>query len=163
MLIGTNRKRISNDRIIPDCVRAAIHNDNIMVRNPFSIRPYHHVLESLYVYLMIASRQYEDPKYAGYYNVGPDDTNCFRTGVLVDLFIAKWGGNIRRIDCHDDGPHEANYLKLDCSKLKTTFNWKPHWNLDTAIEMVVDWSKCWMSGGNVRSCMDREMELFWER
>ena len=153
----------SNDRIIPDCVRAAIHNDNIMVRNPFSIRPYQHVLESLYVYLMIASRQYEDPKYAGYYNVGPDDTNCFRTGVLVDLFIAKWGGNIRRIDCHDDGPHEANYLKLDCSKLKTTFNWKPHWNLDTAIEMVVDWSKCWMSGGNVRSCMDREMELFWER
>lgn len=82
----------SNDRIIPDCVRAAIHNDNIMVRNPFSIRPYQHVLESLYVYLMIASRQYEDPKYAGYYNVGPDDTNCFRTGVLVDLFIAKWEG-----------------------------------------------------------------------
>lgn len=80
----------ANDRIIPDCIRAAIKHEDIIVRNPFSTRPYQHVLEPLYAYLMIAAMQYQDNKYAGYYNVGPDDQDCFQTGVLVDLFVNKW-------------------------------------------------------------------------
>lgn len=150
----------ANDRIIPDCIRAAIQHENIVVRNPFSTRPYQHVLEPLYAYLMIAAMQYQDGKYAGYYNVGPDDQDCFQTGALVDLFVKHWGEGLKWIDCHDGGPHEANFLKLDCSKLKTTFSWKPHWNLDKAIEKVVEWSKCWVDGGDVRACMDYEIEEF---
>lgn len=73
----------ANDRIIPDCIRAAIKHEDIVVRNPFSTRPYQHVLEPLYAYLMIAAMQYQDIKYAGYYNVGPDDVDCFQTGALV--------------------------------------------------------------------------------
>lgn len=150
----------ANDRIIPDCVRAALKHDDIVVRNPFSTRPYQHVLEPLYAYLMITAKQYEDGKYAGYYNVGPDDVDCFQTGALVDLFVSKWGEGLQWINRYDGGPHEASFLKLDCSKLKDTFGWKPRWNLDTAIEKVVEWSKCWIEGGDVRACMDKEIEEF---
>lgn len=150
----------ANNRIVPDCIRAAKKKKDIIVRNPHSTRPYQHVLEPVYAYLMIAAKQYEDGKYAGYYNVGPDDVDCFTTGNLVDLFISKWGEGMKWIDKFDGGPHEANFLKLDCSKLKSTFGWKPHWNLDTAIEMTVEWTKCWLSGGNIRECMDKEIEKF---
>ena len=150
----------ANDRIVPDCIRAAMKKQDIIVRNPFSTRPYQHVLEPLYAYLMIAAKQYEDHKYAGYYNVGPDDVDCFQTGALVDLFVSKWGDNMKWVNQYDGGPHEANFLKLDCSKLKTVFGWKLHWNLDMAIEKVVEWSKCWMNKGDVRACMDQEINEF---
>lgn len=150
----------ANDRIIPDAVRAAQNGEEIIVRNPFSTRPYQHVLEPLYAYLMIAAKQYEDSKYAGCYNVGPDDVDCFQTGALVDLFVRKWGEGLRWINKYDGGPHEANFLKLDCSKLKSTFGWKPRWNLDEAMDKIVEWSKCWISGGDVRACMDKQIAEF---
>lgn len=152
----------ANDRIIPDCIRAAVKGEDIIVRNPFSTRPYQHVLEPVFAYLMIAAKQYEDAKYASWYNVGPDDKDCFQTGALVDLFVKHWGEGVKWIDKYDGGPHEANFLKLDCSKLKTTFGWKPHWNLEKAIEKVVEWSKVWVAGGDVRAVMDRQIEEFLE-
>lgn len=150
----------ANDRIIPDCIRAAIKKEDIIVRNPFSTRPYQHVLEPLYAYLMIAAKQYEDINFASYYNVGPDEIDCFQTGALVDLFVKHWGENLNWINEYDGGPHEANFLKLDCSKLKSTFHWNPHWNLDTAIQKTVEWSKCWINGGNIRECMDNQITDF---
>ena len=144
-------------RIIPDCVRAALERENIVVRNPYSIRPYQHVLEPICAYLMITEKQFESVKYAGYYNVGPDENDCLETGRLVDVFLSKWGDGLKRVNQYDGGPHEANYLKLDCSKLKSTFGWRPRWTLDTAIEKVVEWTKCWCSGGNVRKCMDEQI------
>lgn len=152
----------ANDRIIPDCIRAAMKHEDIIVRNPYSTRPYQHVLEPLYAYLMIAAKQYSDGQYAGYYNVGPDDRDCFQTGGLVNLFVKCWGEGLKRVDRCDGGPHEANFLKLDCSKLKTTFNWKPRWNLETAMEKVVEWSKVWATGGDVRPVMDGQMKEFLE-
>ena len=152
----------AKDRIIPDCVRAAIKHEDIIVRNPYSTRPYQHVLEPVCAYLMIVAKQYEDSKYAGYYNVGPDDRDCFETGKLVDTFVKYWGDNLKWINKYDGGPHEANFLKLDCSKIKSTFGWQPRWNLETAIEKVVDWTKCWQNGGNVRSCMDKQINEFLE-
>ena len=150
----------ANDRIIPDCVRAAMKREDIIVRNPYSTRPYQHVLEPLYAYLMIAAAQYEDGRFAGYYNVGPDDADCFQTGKLVDLFVKHWGDSLKWINRHDGGPHEAGFLKLDCSKLKATFGWHPRWDLETAIEKTVQWSKCWAQGGDVRSCMDGQIRQF---
>ncbi len=151
----------ANDRIVPDCVRAAIDKKDIIVRNPYSTRPYQHVIEPLYAYLMIAAKQYEDINYAGYYNVGPDESDCFQTGKLVDVFVKKWGEGLKWINRHDGGPHEANFLKLDCSKLKKTFGWKPRWNLDTAIEKTVEWAKVWASGKDVNACMDAQIEEFF--
>lgn len=150
----------AHDRIIPDCIRAAIKAEDIIVRNPFSTRPYQHVLEPLTVYLLIAAKQYEDINYAGYYNVGPDDQDCFETGALVDLFVKHWGEGIQWVNQYDGGPHEANFLKLDCSKLKTTFGWQPRWNLETAVEKVVEWSKAWVKGEDVRPVMDKQIMEF---
>lgn len=151
----------ANDRIIPDCVRAAIAREDIIVRNPHSIRPYQHVLEPLAVYLMIAMRQYEDKKLAGFYNVGPDESDCVTTGKLVDTFCAKWGEGQKWIDRHDGGPHEASFLKLDCSKLKAVFGWKPVWNFDEAVARCVEWSKIYAAGQDVTACMDGQIEAFF--
>lgn len=148
----------ANDRIIPDCIRAALSGKDILVRNPFSTRPYQHVLEPLFAYLMIAAKQFEKEKYAGYYNVGPNDVDCFQTGALVDLFVKKWGEGIKWVNQYDGGPHEANFLKLDCSKIKNKFGWSPRWNLEMAIEKTVEWSKCWITGRDVRACMDKQIE-----
>ena len=104
--------------------------------------------------------QYEESRYSGYYNVGPDDCDCFQTGTLVDLFVKKWGEGIAWKNQYDGGPHEANFLKLDCSKLKSTFGWSPTWNLEQAIDAVVEWSKCWQNKGDVSLCMDKQIDRF---
>ena len=152
----------AHDRIIPDCVRAAAKLEDIVVRNPYSTRPYQHVLEPVYAYLMIAAKQYIDPNYQGWYNIGPDDHDCFQTGALVDLFVKYWGEGLKWVNKYDGGPHEANFLKLDCSKLKSTFNWHPRWNLEQAVEKVVEWSKVWLDGNNVRTVMDKQIVEFLE-
>lgn len=150
----------ANDRIVPDCVRAAINNKPIFLRNPCSIRPYQHVLEPLFAYLMIAEKQYDDMRYAGYYNVGPDESNCLKTGELVDAFIRSWGENLQRTEGNLNGPHEANYLKLDCSRLKNVFNWKPCWSAEKAVELTVEWTKAWQKGLNIGACMDKQIQEY---
>lgn len=151
----------ANDRIVPDCVRAAESGRDIIVRNPHSTRPYQHVLEPLNIYLTIAKEQYEDKKYAGFYNVGPDDRDCITTGELVDIFCNKWGEGLQWINQYDGGPHEANFLKLDCSKIKHVFNWKPVWNVETAIEKTVEWTKVYLSNENIEECMDAQIKEFF--
>lgn len=130
------------------------------MRNPYSTRPYQHVLEPLFAYLIIAGAQYENPELAGYYNVGPDDSNCLQTADLVDIFVKLWGENLQWINQSDGGPHEATFLKLDCSKLKMIFGWSPTWDLKIAIQKVVEWSKAWNCGDNVKACMDSQIEEF---
>ena len=150
------------DRIVPDCVRAAQRGQTIGVRNPWSTRPYQHVLEPLCAYLMIAQKQYEDGKFAGYYNVGPDDCDCLNTGDLVNLFCEKWGEGLRwENQAEPNAPHEANFLKLDCSLLKATFGWKPRWHIAEAIEKTVDFSKAWLQGENISTVMDRQIQQFF--
>lgn len=151
----------ANDRIIPDCVRAMAAGKTIGVRNPFSTRPYQHVLEPLAVYLTIAQKQYEDGRYAGFYNVGPDECDCVTTGELVELFCKSWGGNAAwENQAEHDAPHEANFLKLDCSKIKAVFGWKPRWHIRECMEMTCRLSKVWLSGGDVAEEMDREIREF---
>lgn len=150
----------AKDRIIPDCVRAAMAHKKIIVRNPYSTRPYQHVLEPVFAYLMIAGMQLENRAYAGCYNVGPDDSDCFQTGALVDMFVRKWGEDLTWETQDDGGPHEANFLKLDCSKLKTVFGWRPRWNLETAIEKVVEWNKAWQAGDDIRELMYKQISEY---
>ena len=154
----------ATDRIIPDCVRAAIEKRKIIVRNPYSTRPYQPVLEPVATYLMIAQRQYEDISYAGNYNVGPNDTDCYTTGELVDLFCRKWnqqtGGNMTWENVSDGGPHEANFLKLDCSKIKSAFGWKPVWNVEQAMEKIVEWTQAYVTGQDVSAVTDRQIREY---
>lgn len=153
----------ANDRIIPDCVRAVETGKPIGVRNPHSTRPYQHVLEPLFAYLMIARGQYENSALAGWYNVGPDEQDCVTTGRLVELFKDKWGEGFSWINqAEKDAPHEANFLKLDCSKLKAAFGWTPRWHIGEAVEKTVEWSRVWLSGGDIPAEMDREINEYLE-
>lgn len=148
----------AKDRIVPDCVRAAEKKIPLGVRNPHSTRPYQHVLEPLMAYLMIAQRQYENRAFAGWYNVGPDDCDCVTTGQLVDMFQSKWGDGFSWINQAEvNAPHEANFLKLDSTKLKNTFGWQPRWHIDGAIEKSVEWSKVYFAGGDISAEMNREI------
>ena len=146
----------AKDRIIPDCIRGAQNKENIIVRNPYSIRPYQFVLEPIFAYLMIAEKQYKDEKYAGCYNVGPNEEDCITTGEITDLFCKCWGDNIKWENKFVDGPHEANFLKLDCSKIKKTFGWRPTWNIQKAIEKTVEFTK----SDDKINMMDRQIKEF---
>lgn len=149
------------DRIIPDCVRAAASGKTIIVRNPYSTRPYQHVMEPLAVYLTIAMKQYEDRAFEGYYNVGPDDKDCVTTGTLADLFCAAWGQGQTWENRWMGGPHEADFLKLDCSKIKHTFGWTPRYGVKEAVEKTVEWSKEYLEGADMAEVMDRQIFEFF--
>ena len=148
------------DRIIPDCVRAAMAGKVIEVRNPYSTRPYQHVLEPLTAYLLIAARQWKEPELAGWYNVGPDDCDCLTTGELVDLFCSCWGEGLRWENKSEKGPHEANFLKLDCSRLKSRMGWAPRWHIPQAVDATVEWTKGWLAGEDIGTIMDRQILTF---
>lgn len=149
------------DRVIPDCIRAVKEGLPVFIRNPQSIRPYQHVLEPLFAYLMIVCRQWDDVRCAGWYNVGPDECDCVTTGKLVNLFGEKWGKDFTWCAQEEfDAPHEANLLKLDCSKLKCTFGWRPRWHIEVAVEKTVEWSRAWLQGEDIPAEMDREIMEF---
>ncbi len=150
----------ANDRIIPDCVRAAMKKEPIIVRNPYSTRPYQHVLEPLAAYLMIAQKQFQDSKFSGFYNVGPDDCGCVTTGELVDMFCTAWGDGLAWESRSDGGPHEAGFLKLDCSKIKGHLGWRPAWDVRQAVGYTVDWFKVYMERQDIPACTDRQISAF---
>lgn len=152
----------ADNRIIPDCVRAAIAGQTISVRNPNSVRPYQHVLEPLYAYLMIAEAQYKDISLAGYYNVGPNEGDCLTTGRLAEIFCESWGEGQAWEAVRKDGPHEANFLKLDCSLLKAKFMWQPKWSAETAVQRTVEWTKVYASGGDLSAKTEEQITEFFQ-
>ena len=155
----------ASDRIIPDCVRAALKNEPILVRSPHSTRPYQHVLEPLTAYLTTLEKQYPNPqKYSGSYNIGPDECDCVTTGELAKIFCQEWGEGLRWECIGTCGPHEANFLKLDCSKAKSVLGWRPKWHIREAVRKTCEWMKEWQNGGNVIEIMDSQInEYFTQR
>lgn len=152
----------AENRIIPDCVRAAMAGQEIVVRNPYSIRPFQHVLEPLSAYLMIAEQQAVSSDKQGYYNVGPRESDCITVGELTDLFCREWQNEVSWKNVHDGGPHEATFLKLDCSLVKNRIGWKPQWNIQKAVEKTVEWTKVYQAKGNIRACMEAQIKEFME-
>ena len=140
----------AKDRIIPDCVRAAMAEESIIVRNTDSTRPYQHVLEPVMCYLMVAARQYCEPGIEGCYNVGPDDSDAVTTARIVTMFCDLWDsqGKTKWVSKPDGGPHEANYLKLDCSRIRKDLGWHPAWTISKAMEELVEWYKEYSLGGD---------------
>jgi CDP-glucose 4,6-dehydratase len=150
----------AEDRIIPDCVKAVSNKKEIIVRNPHSTRPYQHVLECLYGYLLLAEKQYNDKTLEGAYNFGPDYESCVTTGDLTSIFCKAWGSGASWQVYGDGGPHEANLLKLDCSKAKAVLGWKPCWNIQTAVEKTVEFTKA--NSDNERlSCIYRQIKEYF--
>ena len=151
----------SKDRIIPDCVHAVSKGEPIIVRNPHSVRPYQHVLEPLFAYLLIAQKQAENPTLAGSYNIGPEECDCITTGELVDLFCHYCGDGAHWIDRSDpNAPHEAGFLKLDSSLIKSTCGWQPKWNIEECMQQVIRFSKLWLAGRDISVEMDDEIKEY---
>lgn len=154
------------DRIVPDCIRAAIENTDIVIRNPYSVRPYQYVLEPVMAYLMVAMKQYTDKTVAGCYNVGPEDVNCVTTGHLADVFCQTWktatGKEIIWDDQYDGGPHEATFLKLDCAKIKSVFGWKPCWDIEKVIEKSIEVYLSCYNDSDVIDCVKSQIKEYLE-
>ena len=151
----------AKDRIIPDCIRAMEKKEKIVIRNPHSVRPFQHVLEPAAAYLALAAKQYENIKLSGSYNIGPDDQDCVTTGRLADIFCRCWGEDASWENVSEkDAPHEANFLKLDCSKFKRTFNWHPRWHIEEAVEKTVQWSRCYLENGDVSTLMEKQISEY---
>ncbi len=149
----------ATDRLIPDCIRAVLKNRKVLIRNPHAIRPWQHVLEPLSGYLVLAQRLYEcGPQYVGAWNFGPDDQDAKTVEWIVNSLCMKWGGKASYEIDKGDHPHEAYYLKLDCSKAKSALGWQPHWNLEKAIESIVMWSRAYQRGQDIVKVCLKQIE-----
>lgn len=150
------------DRIVPDCIRFVKEKKEIVLRNPNSTRPYQHVLKCLRGYLMLAKTQYENKAFAGSYNFGPDDESCVTTGQLATLFCKEWGdGAAWKNVSEANAPHEANFLKLDCSKSKSVLGWKPQWTIGDAIKKIVEWEKAVLAGMAAAEITDKQIKEYF--
>ncbi len=152
----------SKNRIVPDCARAALNGAPIKIRNPWSVRPYQHVLDPLFAYLALGALQEEHPSLASSYNIGPDEVDCVTTAALADLFVKAWDDGLTWIDMSAGvvGPHEAQFLKLDSSKLKESIGWVPVWNIQQAIQATVEWFQAYAMGSNVVQLTNGQIQQF---
>lgn len=139
------------DRIIPDCVNAITKGEKIIVRNPNSTRPYQHVLEALYAYLLVAQSGLSDC-----FNVGPENENMVTTGELCDLFCEQWSDGASWETKEDKRYREADFLKLDNSKAKKFLMFYPKWNILTSIKKTVEWEKANLEGNDITEVQIRE-------
>jgi CDP-glucose 4,6-dehydratase len=141
----------AGDRLIPDIIRAILAGEPVRIRNPHAIRPWQHVLEPLSGYLCLAQGLYEDgPRYAEGWNFGPRDEDAKPVEWLVKRLCAAWGENARYEVDAGDHPHEAHYLKLDCSKARAELGWIPRWGLDRALKEIISWTKVYRQGGDLQ-------------
>lgn len=157
----------AEDRILPDCFRGISKGEEIAVRNPDSVRPYQYVLEPIFAYLLIAERQYKDRAFAGNYNIGPGEDSVLPTGELVRGFCRLWKEYtgkeaLWRVE-KSEGPHEASFLKLDCSRMRSVFGWKPVWNGEEMLRKTVEWMSAYADGGDVEAVMQKQIQEYRQK
>lgn len=141
----------SLDRLIPDALKAFEKGEKVYVRNPNAIRPWQHVLEPLRGYLMLAEKLFENGKeFSQAWNFGPIDDDCKSVEYVMNKLCESWSENVNWVTDSTLNPHEANLLKLDCSKAKKLLKWKPKINLDSAIIKIVEWHDCYLSNNNIK-------------
>jgi len=150
----------SENRLIPDCARSLAAGEVIKIRNPDSIRPYSHVLDTLFAYLLVAQKQYENSTLSGAYNIGPSENDSVSNKELADLFCKAWGNGAKWECAHIDNPHESGLLKLDCSKIKRVLNQIPHWDIKQAVNETVAWYKAYFNNENTSAVMLGQIEEF---
>lgn len=151
----------AEDRLIPDIMRAITQGRPVNIRNPHAIRPWQHVLEPLSGYLLLAQKLYEEgTAYAEGWNFGPDDEDAKPVQWIVDRLTKAWGENARWVLDGSSHPHEAHYLKLDCSKVKSCLNWHPRWHLEDALGAIIDWHRAYRDGENMRELTLRQISAY---
>ncbi|WP_250500030.1 CDP-glucose 4,6-dehydratase [Caballeronia sp. GAWG1-5s-s] len=151
----------AEDRLIPDMMRAINASVPVEIRNPHAIRPWQHVLEPLSGYLLLAQRLHEEgAKFCGGWNFGPHDTDTQAVQWIVEHLVAQWGDGAAWRRDPSQQPHEATYLKLDCSKAKSLLGWSPRLTLSQAIDFVVDWHKAYRKDADMRALSLSQIETY---
>jgi len=154
----------ADDRLIPDFIRAISQGEEVRIRSPYAIRPWQHVLEPLTGYLTLAAKLFTDgASYAHGWNFGPDDNDTQNVEWITKTICNLWEENASyKIDT-DPQPHEANYLKLDCSKAKAELGWTPKWNIEATLKTIVDWNKSYLKGENIRTVTEQQIGQYFNK
>lgn len=152
----------AEDRLIPDFIRAISKGEKVRIRSPFAIRPWQHVLEPLSGYLRLAELLYtEGPKFAQAWNFGPYDHDAKDVEWITKTICEFWGDEASFEIDKKPQPHEANYLKLDCSKANAELNWSPKWDIQTTLKSIVDWNKAYLNNEDVRELTKRQIHQYF--
>ncbi|MGD8456886.1 MAG: CDP-glucose 4,6-dehydratase [Anaerolineales bacterium] len=152
----------AEDRLIPDCIKAILDGQKIVVRNPTAVRPWQHVLDPLNGYMMLAQGLYENGiAFSGAWNFGPENEDALPVETIVKRICKQWGGEAAyEIRTNPDAVHEAEVLILDCAKAKNDLKWAPVWRIDTALKSVVDWYQGFQKQTNVKDLCLRQIGQF---
>lgn len=146
-------------RLIPDFLRAIASSEQVKIRNPHAIRPWQHVLEPLTGYLSLCAQMYtKGLPFGEAWNFGPRDSDAKEVGWIVKYLCSLWGDQASYAIDQGEHPHEANYLKLDCSKAHTLLHWQPKWNISQALAAVVDWTKAYHRGEDMQVFSFRQID-----
>lgn len=152
----------AEDRLIPDFIRAISKGEKVRIRSPFAIRPWQHVLEPLSGYLRLAEFLYtEGPKFAQAWNFGPYDHDARNVEWITNTICEFWGDEASFEIDKKPQPHEANYLKLDCSKANAELNWFPKWDIQTTLKSIVDWNKAYLNNEDIREVTKRQIHQYF--
>jgi CDP-glucose 4,6-dehydratase len=151
------------DRLIPDCIKAFLKREKVIIRNPHAIRPWQHVLEPLSGYLLLSQKLYkEGASFAEGWNFGPDEADAKPVEWVIKKMCAKWGNNASYEIDKGEHPHEAHYLKLSCSKAKSELDWYPRWNLEKAIDAVIEWTTAHQDHKDLRQTCVYQIQEYCE-
>lgn len=153
----------SEDRLIPDAIRSFEEHKTLVIRNPLAVRPWQHVIEPLSGYLVLAQSLYQSGNdFASGWNFGPDEIDARTVKEVIDLFAKYWSGGADWAQDLSTQPHEAQLLKLNCTKAKNLLGWYPRWNLETALEKVVDWQKAFLTKQDMRDMTRMQIKSYLE-
>ncbi|HEY3536395.1 MAG TPA: CDP-glucose 4,6-dehydratase [Trinickia sp.] len=151
----------ATDRLIPDIMRAIMREERVRIRSPHAIRPWQHVLEPLSGYLLLAEKLYsEQSRYAEAWNFGPNDADARPVQAIVERLTSQWGDGASWALDGDEHPHEATFLKLDCSKARNRLGWQPRWNLERALDEIVAWYKAAARQEDMRAVTLKQIDQF---
>jgi CDP-glucose 4,6-dehydratase len=151
----------AEDRLIPDILRAFEKSESVVIRNPLSTRPWQHVLEPIAGYLVLAEHLYtHGDQFAEGWNFGPKDEDCKPVSWILDKMVSKWGSGASWNLDNTNNPHEAGFLKLDCSKAANRLKWQPKWNLEDSLGLIIEWHHNYLSGQDVKEDCLKEINQY---
>jgi CDP-glucose 4,6-dehydratase len=151
----------AENRLIPDFIRAILRGEKLKIRSPYAIRPWQHVLEPLSGYLALCEKLFSDgPSFAEGWNFGPNDSDAKNVEWITNKICELWSDGASYELDKTPQPHEASYLKLDCSKAKTLLNWQPKWDIETSLQMIVDWTKAYQNNNNMREVSIKQITKY---
>jgi CDP-glucose 4,6-dehydratase len=151
----------SEDRLLPDVFRALIFGDELLIRNPNSVRPWQHVLEPLQGYMLLAEKLFEGKQeFASAWNFGPEDEDAKPVGYILDEIRAIWADKVNWKIAEGEHPHETSLLKLDIDKAKTQLNWKPKLNLPDSLMLTTEWFLGFKENQDLTELTSRQIKFY---